>query len=215
MKIISIVLAFIAFGMCFFGWNIIVFGPLLITFCAVISIILSIMMMNKDNDKMLHVLSIIISGISILIAIIFLGLQIYVYTTSSEVETGNESFTHETILTEVTEVEIGVEVEIEDGLFVTIHEIYYDTQIEGVVVNYDIKNVTREDILFNQSNLYYTSDNSIEPTYLSTTLIEPLVITAGTNLVLQQSTIKISDDINTLGYINSKGDSFEIPITTN
>ena len=216
MKIISIVLAFIAFGMCFFGWHIIFFGPILITFCAVISIIIASVTLNKDNDKMLHVLSIIISSISILIAVIFLGLQIYLYTIDGlDYQKSTDEYNTQTLLKEAKEIELGSEVEIEDGLFITVNDIYYDTTINSITINYDIKNETREDIRFNQNMLYYTSNTSIEPTYIQTTIIEPILIPAGTNLVAQQSTLQIDEEVNSLGYTNSKGDSFQIPITTN
>lgn len=215
MKIISIVLAFIAFGMCFIGWNVVVFGPLLISFCAIISIVIATITLQKDNDNMLNILSIIISGISITIAIIFIALQLYTYTPTTTNDKTLEQYQNETILTEAKQIEVGTQIEIEDGLFLTINNIYYDTKIESIVINYDILNATKKDIIFNPNKLYYTSDDSIEPTFLTTTIVEPIVISGETNLVLQQATIKISGDVNTLGYVNSKGDSFEIPITTN
>lgn len=225
MGIIALLIAIVSFGLCFIVWVVPILGPCVVVVLGLMAVVLSIASIigNSNYNKKIvflqqdvkprkntiSIIGLIISLVSIAIAIFFIFLQVCItinfeepVTTDTFIGIGNESITTGTL---------DVAYEIEDNIYFTLNSV---TTKEGkATISYTIANKSNTDGVIYMNNFYYSSTENIdEKIYPYKNTLTPLTIPANAVYVEEQVSIEVTGTPTSIGYTSISNKSVVIPL---
>lgn len=228
MEIVALVLAIISFALCFIVWVIPFLGPFLVVALSILAIIFSIVALisiNGFNKKNIYtanflpkkntksIISLIVGMVSLLIAVLFLILHLFIFITFSpySYEDGNYIFPSEEVSKNTTEIEYGTAYEIEDDVLLTIESAIFD---EGTLnIEYSISNKSSKESVIYLNNFYYqTSDNVDEKVYPYKNTMMPIYIEPNAVYVSEVISIDMEHEPTIIGYDSISAESIIINV---
>lgn len=225
MGIIALLIAIVSFGLCFIVWVVPIFGPaavVILSLMALVFAVASIIGNTNYNKKIVYlqqdalpkrntvnIIAIIISIVSLTVAIFFLFLQVCIAYNFEEPVSVDTFF--DTTSQSVTTGQLGVAYEIEDNIYFTLNSV--ETTDNKATISYSISNNSNQDGVIYMNNFYYSSTQNIdEEIYPYKNTLTPLTISANAVYVDEQVTIEVNGTPTSIGYTSISNDSVVIPV---